>query len=719
MPRTSEKRSSATRAASAPVAALCLLFCGCGGGGGGDAGAPGGAPVGVTPTPTPAPVPTPVPPAATSTTPLAINSANTEDALLVAAVIGEWVLQLGQLGVDYTRLVNERAVVTFSAPCRGGGSADFALTDPDANRVPTAGDTLRVTLRDCYSPTLDDHSSGELTYVLSAPSAGGGEAYAGTLTFGGGFLVGAPQGDRVEVSGSVRVDWRAQPLTTELQMTAAASNDLALSVIADPDRATERVRAPVLSKTFDYSTARTTNRLGFVLESELLEGRIEVQTPTPLSSFFGTYPDAGLLRVNGNANARAEAAPDDFRATGELVRLATLTGDTGATVASRLVPWNDLVEGFLWWEPAIGVSAPGAGHPASSRPLVPGFAALFRGPRQLLPVNSEIVLQFNQALSGAETFSFRLVPTSGSLAPGSSIATTSRVVGSRIVIKPARQLSHGTIYSIEKLSGRYIPQGGTTELNLVFDTVTTRNDLVVAVSAAPVFANAGATVVLDARASTSADGPIQGFRWRQVSGTPATLAGATTPTLSAALTRGPAAVETAVFEASVENAFGEVDTTLVSLEQVNDATATTLFYLRGSTGYITFDGRRQMRTPSNGQFSIAPGFPGLRLSHTSAGVTSSVDVAGTDDLPLAVGAYENATNLRPPLLLPPLLRVSADNTSCSGPGRFDVLEVSYGPGGEFTRLAIDFEHRCTRGDNTTSSPIFGSVRINSSRPIRE
>lgn len=152
---------------------------------------------------------------------------------------------------------------------------------------------------------------------------------------------------------------------------------------------------------------------------------------------------------------------------------------------------------------------------------------------------------------------------------------------------------------------------------------------------------------------------------------------------------------------------------------MNDAASTTLFYLRGSAGYNPFDGRTQVRTPSNGQFSISTYLQALRLSHTSAGTTSSVDAVGADDLPLAVGAYENATDTRPILQSPPVLRVSSDNIGCPGPGRFDVYEVSYGPGGELTRLALDFEHRCSRPDNSTSPPIFGSVRINSSRPIRE
>nr|MCU0759554.1 Ig-like domain-containing protein [Steroidobacteraceae bacterium] len=661
----------------------------------------------------------PAPAPSRAGTPLAIDQSNAEDVLASAAAVAESLLQLGQFGVDFARLGTQRATATFTTPCRGGGAADLSLVDPDGNRVPTAGDTLRVALRRCYAQSIDDFASGELTYTLVAPAAGASEAYAGTLAFGPGFLVGDPQGPRIEVAGSLRVEWRAQPLGSELQLTASAANDLALTLVAGADRATERVRGPQLSKAIDFATARTRNRFGFALESELLQGRIDVDTPTDFSAFLGAYPDAGLLRVSGAGSNRGEASPGRNNAAGQDVLLSTVAVATGATTWTRTVPWTDLVEGFLWWEPAIGVASPGAGYRTSARPLQPGFAALYRAPIGLVPVNPEIVLQFTLPLSSAETYAFRLVPLTGTVAPGAIVATTTRVAGTRLVIKPARQLSHGTPYSLEKLSGRYIAQGGTTELNQFFDPVTTRNDLVATVAATPVFGLAGATVALDASGSTSADGPIQRFAWRQLFGTPATLAGAAAANASATLNRGPAAVETTQFEVTVENAFGESDTALVSLEQINDQARTQLLYVRGSAGYTPFDGRRQIRTPANGQFSISPFLGGLRLFHMSAGSSSSIDAAGADDLPLAVGVYENATDVRPVLQRPPLLRVSTDNIGCSGPGRFEVHDVAYGTGGELTRLALDFETRCSRPDGSTSPPLFGSIRINSARPIRE
>lgn len=695
------------------VAASLLAACG---GGGGDAGGGAG---GSAPPPTAGPAPAPVPPPVRSSTPLAVDQSNAEDALSAAAAVAESLLQLGQFGVDFARLGTQRAAATFTTPCRGGGSADLSLVDPDGNQIPSGGDTLRVTLRRCYSQSIDDFATGEMSYSLASASAGAGEAYVGTLVFGPGFVIGDPQGVRIEVGGSVRVEWRAQTLGTELRVMASAANDVALTAVVGADRVSERIRGPDLSKSIDFSTARTSNRFAFTLESELLQGRLDVETPTAFSAILGSYPDTGVLRVFGTGATRGEASPGRNTAAGQDVLLSTVTVASGAITSTRTVPWSDLVEGFLWWEPARGIASPGAGYGTTSRPLQQGFTALYLAPTGLLPVNAEIVLQFSQPLSGAETYAFRLVPLTGPVAPGSIVATTTRVVGSRLVIKPVRQLSHGTPYSIEKLSGRYVAQGGTTELNQGFGPVTTRNDLVASVAATPVFGVSGATVTLDATGSTSTDGPIQRFAWRQPLGTPATLTGASAASASATLNRGPAAVETVQFEVTVENAFGESDTAVVSLEQINDQASTQLFYVRGSVGYTPFDGRRQIRTPANGQFSISTFFGGLRLSHSTAGSSSRVDAIGADDLPLAVGVYENATDIRPLMQKPPILSVGTDNVGCSGPGRFQVHEVSYGAGGEFARLALDFEQRCSRADGSSSPPVFGSVRINSARPIRE
>ena len=127
------------------VAFVSLTACGGGGSGGSSGGSSGVASGGSPPT-----VTTPA-----TATPLVINAANTAEAIGIAAAVGESMLQLGQFGVDVLRLVRDRGTINSSGSCRRGGSIVYTLVDPDGNRVPSAGDTLRATLivhfcRDCF-----------------------------------------------------------------------------------------------------------------------------------------------------------------------------------------------------------------------------------------------------------------------------------------------------------------------------------------------------------------------------------------------------------------------------------------------------------------------------------------------------------------------------------------------------------------------------------------
>ena len=597
--------------------------------------------------------------------------------------------------------------------------------DPDGNRVPSAGDTLRATVRDCYSPGLEDRANGELELVLGVPVGAGPDAYAATMTFvGAGLTVGELQSaSTTEASGSFRVNLVPGALSTELRISASSADDFALRTIDGANRTTERVRTPSLTKRIDFATTRMTNAIAFVLESELLKGRIEADTPAPLTGSPGSYPDfgGGTLRVRGEPTARAEASPSSLSAnrTGDSATLQTISSASGAVTSTRTVLWSDLVEGFLWWDEARGVISAGNGYGTAGRPPESGFTVLYRAPESPFTVGSEIVLQFNQPLSTAETFAFQVVPATGIQPSNSAIETSTRVVGSRIIIKPARQLEHGTPYVLRKLSGRYISQGGSPELNWFFDGLLTQNNLVASATLGRIFAARGTTLQLDASGSVTSDGAIRSFSWRQLQGTPATLSGTTTARASALLNGSPAAVETLRFELTLENEFGETDRSLVDLEQVNDAASATLFHLRGTPGPQTLGNGALMLTQANGQFTLSHPLQGVRLSHADqAGSTSSFDAIAANDQPLTVGAYEGAVEFRSFGQIAPLLRASARNGSCGATAaRFDVFEVAYGPAGDLTRLALDFEQRC-RADVATSS-LLGSVRINSTRPIRE
>lgn len=73
------------------------------------------------------------------------------------------------------------------------------------------------------------------------------------------------------------------------------------------------------------------------------------------------------------------------------------------------------------------------------------------------------------------------------------------------------------------------------------------------------------------------------------------------------------------------------------------------------------------------------------------------------------GVYENATRF--PFQGPTNagLSVSGQGLGCNTlTGRFEVLEVVYGPGGEVNSFAADFEQHC----EGATPALFGSIRFN-------
>ena len=100
------------------------------------------------------------------------------------------------------------------------------------------------------------------------------------------------------------------------------------------------------------------------------------------------------------------------------------------------------------------------------------------------------------------------------------------------------------------------------------------------------------------------------------------------------------------------------------------------------------------------------------ISLSAGGYRFNFDTA--NDEPFTPGAYEGATRSpfnRPP---DPGLDVSGNGRGCNElDGRFDVLEVVYGPDDVVERLALDFVQDC----QGSTAKLFGWIRLDSDVPI--
>jgi hypothetical protein len=693
-----------SRVILAGVAASALLACG---GGGGDAGGPVIAP--------------PPPP---ETVALAITASNAKDAVTLPAAAGAATLQLGEMVADVARLTATKSSSSFGEPCPSGGSVDVVLTDTDQNRRPTSGDTLRATFRNCYAIALDDIVNGEVNFVLEAPASGADEAYSGTATFSSGFSVGATGAqETVEVAGAIRIEWRLETLQTILRVTAAAQDNLQLIGVAQATRLVERVRAPQLSKTLRYDFARHVIRIGLTYESQALRGRVDLSTSQDITGYLNVYPDQGRFLAAGSAGRQVELAVISSggvpSGTSEGRLRADIDGN-GSFEVDTFASWSEVTDGYLWWEPISRPDIRSAGYETQLLSQT-GFGFLFTKPDSPISVQPQIVIQLTRELESATAVQLTFVgPTDGVAA---RIPTTTTINGARVIVAPLQQLEHGRTYLLDIVSGAFRDRTGTT-LTFFLTPVQTRNNLVADATASTQLVIGTTPFTLDASRSAATTGAIRSYRWRQTAGTPAVIAS----DASAVTTVTPAipnnGADVLRFELEVTNDAGESDRVSVDVQSFANAAQVAIVYYRSSPDDRVGGGRTALLTSASGEIrvtrnpdnGITAGYGSFNPGPLGQFVSAILDIAAPDGAQLEVGVFENAR--RYPFQVPgePGLQFSVfPGGGCNQVGgRFEVFEIAYDPTGAVTSLAVDFEHRC----EILGPPLFGSIRFNSTRPLR-
>ena len=155
-------------------------------------------------------------------------------------------------------------------------------------------------------------------------------------------------------------------------------------------------------------------------------------------------------------------------------------------------------------------------------------------------------------------------------------------------------------------------------------------------------------------------------------------------------------------------AFGQGRATIV-----DDDSGKTFVYMVSQPGDYIGLGHTWMLTPIEGTFTASLDGNLARVYYRSD-TWFDFHLQAPSGSPLVVGAYENAT--RWPFQAPdhPGLDASGDGRGCNtSTGRFVVLELELGSGGEVVRFAADFEQHC----EGQSPALFGYIRFNSLAPL--
>lgn len=649
-----------------------------------------------------------------------LSSTNFAEAATRGAAATESLLRLAELPIAFAQAVTQRRTDTFTTNCRNGGIAEVVLTDADQNLRATAGDSLRVTLRDCYVQALDDVAAGEFSFTFEAPAAGVRESYAGVLRFGPGFATRVQPALRVEVDGQLNVQWRREALLASIAATTVTPAGVAFSTVSNGPRVIETLKNASASKMLRYDSARVELQFDATLESQFLGGRIQIRTPNGVSAFFNTYPEQGLYRFGGAANATVELVPN-FVVGSEFARVRFDDNGDGTIDNEATVPWQQITEGYLWWEPVSTPNVASGGFPTQTF-NINDMRLLSFEPGDPVPVTAEIAAQFSRPLASPTPIAMRFFNFSSSF--GEHVDADTIVQGARLTARPRSQLNHGQTYALQLVAGEFRDQFGNSAGIIGFPAFTTRNNLVAATRAMPLASLGGAPVELDGSPSTSTDGAIRRQRWRQIAGPAASISNP--DSIRTMVTPAPSSPpgDLLVFELSVENDTGETDRELIALPSISIPEQAGILYYRSSAGDTLGQGSTAFLSTASGSLNAFRGFSNgitvrFQNSENSPGgslVNWTVELAAPGNAALDVGAYENAERSGFQLQGRPGLAMTGSGRVCgSVTGRFDIYEVEYDGSGEVTRLAVDFEQRCGLANEP---PLFGSIRYRSARPVR-
>ncbi|MFZ4875283.1 PKD domain-containing protein [Janthinobacterium sp. Mn2066] len=661
-----------------------LTACGGGGGGASDPAFPG----------TPPPVTPPVtPPASNANTPLLLTSSNARSAPPQAFGYGVVTLGMAQTVVDWSAGFSDSA--TLPKACSNGGSQSATFTDADGSHGVSAGDKLSVTYVNCYLKEVDVTLDGTINVAYATPP--NGQQLSGTISFAPGFAESSG-GARQNLSGNVRFDY-ANVNLSKLLRTYSDSQPLVISVTDSASKTTRSDTVTLLEAQHELriDTARATTSLRYHLASEILGGSLDISTTTPWTSWFDTLPDAGELLLTGASDSKAGLR---VRPVADSSDLDVVLGNTPLTSIPAAAA------SYLWssgaWLPQNAGLAKYDIKPATQSGLslliapdltnvAPGTGSLswvYSRPLQTLPVGNVF---------------FR--PQDGSFG---TIAANVSYQGAILIVRPASQFVPGVTYQLSfddsatyplrDATGNSIsPPGGAVQVKQSIRAVIGTNN------AAPLLLGAGASLTLDASASSANGQPVNSIRWRQISGPTLTLDSTTAARITVT---GPASSKgVSTIELQVSNAAGETDTQQLAIQVLTDFSQALLYTYRIGKGDLVIesdasatefayaryysDNTTEIMSSRERNFLIT--LPGNQT--WQAGLTASYGPGNTS----GVTGYG---------------WVGDDDCKGKSTGSFIVREYTFDSNGQPASIAIDVDDNCA-GVTTQAS-----IRYRSKVPVR-
>lgn len=709
---------SANRHAIAAVA-LLLAGCGGGGGGGGDSGNP---------------PPPPPPPPITENDLVVVTSATGDGLASSALAAAESLLQLGSSAARWfwdIRAAIAEGENRIDEACGGGGSRDIQWQDLDSDESLSPGDRVTVDIDQCFVRSLNHDATGALIIdFVSVPPTANARQHGAVLHVQFDDL-------RIEFDAAIAISVNDEFGLTLLEhadediYTVDGGAEFQLNYHNGSATERERYLGFTASKRVDYVAARYEIALAGEVRSQLIPGRFTVTTPAPIGGPYEIFPDAGAIEISGANGTRARLESTSLADNRQpQLRLDSGSGSFGSATPSNA--WDNMLEGFIWWEPAESLAFP-VGYPGDPLSNV-GFRWHFwrletaegltrpRGPNFLREVPLTVALHqyFSGDVAPASVGPFEFDYAGSLLRPFTGdIAGDVEIVGAMITVSPSSQLVHGAEYAIDPPSDLVLPlNGGGAALIAASANINTRNDLNARATRNPPVAVSGATVVLNASSSLSDAGPVASYTWEQLSG-PAVTLSQTDEAITSFTAPAVSGTQEAIFKLTITDATGVFDAAPVAVAILPTA-PDGLIFAQYIDALVDNQVRRLVTTadaafqtladPAGGQLELAaPPPPTLRW-------TLRIDPLGSERP--TVGHYDDVLAF-PTLPTRNLFHFQSPDGDCVGqnhPMTFDIFEVEYTdlpfPQPAVSHLAIDFAGPC--GGSAIER---GAIRLNSTLPL--
>lgn len=714
--------------------AIIVALGGCGGGGGGGGGdAPavppgtgGGGGTVVTPPPTPT-----TPPGAT----LKFTSSNAGQVAGYPLWASEGLMRLANALSDEVLATVKQPRIAAAGDCSATGRWSRSFQDNDGSGAVSVGDVITMQFTACHREPLARMVEGAASIKLVSVDAAGGFVAEVSVPVPG-IAISATVGDKshdFRMSGVTRVAWSVSDTRTTLLVGDGPADEIVfdfpwLAVGGD------RLTAFRMEKSQHWDEARSHLDLRMRYASPELGGSFVVSTPTPITSWLDTSPEARpgqgwlLMQGAGNDSVRIDVlGAGGFRD----IHVKVDFGGDGTLDMAGEGAWMDagLVSGYFFADYSPG----GRGNTYA---LDPNEFSLRRlNPARPVATRDTLRVQFTRPPVDTAGWKWRLVDK-GALPGGMGVAqdveVTVQQLGALVLVKPVQPLRYSRQYQLLLDTGVPTAQGqllrastgGTLDLYQgsvsVFQTPDHLNPRP-SFFKQPLYVSAAEGTRIGTL--PQADGaPAASYQWTQVAGQPVVIAAPTAIETDITLGAGASGIGSATLRLTMALADGASESADIVIRTVSDTRQAwaSLLHVR-PTGFSVPE-QFIWGGPAVGQLSITGGGDRLTLGYVdTAGPAGqypdwSLNLRSGDGSVLKPGKYTDAWSAGVPgrpagahLLEFDMRRIGFMPWG----SEFTILELESDTSGTVTKLALDFVVRGV-GDWT---PIAGSVRWNSSLPL--